>query len=456
MSPITPSDVRNEDWLRTRTWDIWLDTKLVTTFDQLRSYCDRQDITVDHFLTLPAAEAMPAELKQDAALWRQERLADRLRDVDPTAEGKAAPGVLSVMEEVLDKGIFSRRVRRVETPEGAEHYDQPVGSIIKPDIVPNAPRRRGLFGRGRPKKPDAGATPKPEGPKEHRGIREGWGGTGGRAGETFLDPTTRNGFREPRPLRGRWLNEQMTNFRTGQPYPGYYGQWSMADYITAIKEGAFDADPPTQKSFWLDSDGNVHAVKRHDSLVGEGSPWRDPDGRGWMRVKVASRNIKQNMTPLTNPMLDVQFTQKPTPEQRAALKELMGALETSYVNAAFVSFSAHFKDALRRAGGDYSKTKAGPTLNQQYQFDDGDEADAFFGDHKKVPKKTGDVEATAAEQVRMSYAEMQRLLREVPDPERRTLKSAIWEALEAGEYGDEAPQVKALLLSLEENGPDAE
>jgi len=57
------ADQENADWLKTRTWDIWTPgyTKLVTTPEELAEAI--APMTVAHFLTLPAAQAMPAELK---------------------------------------------------------------------------------------------------------------------------------------------------------------------------------------------------------------------------------------------------------------------------------------------------------------------------------------------------------------------------------------------------------
>lgn len=62
------ADLRNADWLRTRTWDIWTkgSKKLVATPEELAEAI--APMTVEHFLTLPAAEAMPEELR--AALAR--------------------------------------------------------------------------------------------------------------------------------------------------------------------------------------------------------------------------------------------------------------------------------------------------------------------------------------------------------------------------------------------------
>lgn len=61
------ADLRNADWLKTRTWDIWTkDWRPVTTPEELAKAI--APMSVEHFLTLPAAEAMPEELR--AALAR--------------------------------------------------------------------------------------------------------------------------------------------------------------------------------------------------------------------------------------------------------------------------------------------------------------------------------------------------------------------------------------------------
>lgn len=57
------ADVRNSDWLKRSTWDVWTPghEKLVETREELERAI--HPMTVEHFLTLPAAQAMPEPLK---------------------------------------------------------------------------------------------------------------------------------------------------------------------------------------------------------------------------------------------------------------------------------------------------------------------------------------------------------------------------------------------------------
>ena len=142
---------------------------------------------------------------------------------------------------------------------------------------------------------------------------------------------------------------------TGMPYAGgdYYGVWDVDDYLDGIKrDGAFDCEASLYKAFWLDVDGKVHPVKRHDALTRnpDTSPWPNPDERGWIRVRIVSRDAVEHgepMTPLTNPMLDLQFTQKPSTEQQEAIRHLMKELDTDVSQASFVGKSEGFDDWLR-------------------------------------------------------------------------------------------------------------
>lgn len=135
------SDILNEDWLKVRTWDIWLGPQLVSTLDQLRQYCDRQDISLDHFLSLPAAAAMPEPLRTEAAMYRQQTIADQL---DPADEGK--DGVLGVLDEAMEAKLFGAaaiiaarharergdQIPRVRTEGGRRKYKRPIGTPITP------------------------------------------------------------------------------------------------------------------------------------------------------------------------------------------------------------------------------------------------------------------------------------------------------------------------------------
>lgn len=64
------NDTRNEDWLRTRSWDLYAGTKLVTTLPKLLyalgvQYAepDEQKAAVEHFTKLPSWRPAPDELK---------------------------------------------------------------------------------------------------------------------------------------------------------------------------------------------------------------------------------------------------------------------------------------------------------------------------------------------------------------------------------------------------------
>ena len=58
------SDPINSDWLRTRRWDIHYEDALVRTLDQLRAAFDEDDDRLAHFMELPAAKAMPPDLRK--------------------------------------------------------------------------------------------------------------------------------------------------------------------------------------------------------------------------------------------------------------------------------------------------------------------------------------------------------------------------------------------------------
>lgn len=60
------SDARNEDWLRTIGWD------LPTTLDAFLASQGNDPERLRHFLTLPAAEAMPEDLRGQVENWLHE------------------------------------------------------------------------------------------------------------------------------------------------------------------------------------------------------------------------------------------------------------------------------------------------------------------------------------------------------------------------------------------------
>lgn len=65
--PNIDADQTNADWIKTRSWDIRRDDQeLVTTAEELEQAI--APMTVEHFLTLPAARAMPQALKDELGL----------------------------------------------------------------------------------------------------------------------------------------------------------------------------------------------------------------------------------------------------------------------------------------------------------------------------------------------------------------------------------------------------
>lgn len=62
--------VRDEDWLRTRTWDVRQpDGSLVYTLDQLCGPFGPDVDTVRYWVVLPAWEAAPSTLKAEATAY---------------------------------------------------------------------------------------------------------------------------------------------------------------------------------------------------------------------------------------------------------------------------------------------------------------------------------------------------------------------------------------------------
>lgn len=68
--------LENADWQRKNRWDLFYDDELVTTVVGLLGVLDveakdyrEQVIEVKHFLTLPAAEAMPKKLLKEVKGW---------------------------------------------------------------------------------------------------------------------------------------------------------------------------------------------------------------------------------------------------------------------------------------------------------------------------------------------------------------------------------------------------
>jgi hypothetical protein len=72
-------DALNEDWLRTRTWDVRNGPVLVTTLDQLFVFlnvmseaAERKREQLEAFIGLPVWTAAPAELRADVERWLAE------------------------------------------------------------------------------------------------------------------------------------------------------------------------------------------------------------------------------------------------------------------------------------------------------------------------------------------------------------------------------------------------
>lgn len=68
------------DIFRAASWDLWVPApgrdpplKLVDTLDELRSLLPGLGMTLEHFLTLPVARAMPEKLRREVDQWRSGR-----------------------------------------------------------------------------------------------------------------------------------------------------------------------------------------------------------------------------------------------------------------------------------------------------------------------------------------------------------------------------------------------
>lgn len=66
----------NEDWLRTRTWDLWRDRKLISTLPDLLWSLDvsfapeeKQRAELEHFVSLPVWESAPESLKSEVSAY---------------------------------------------------------------------------------------------------------------------------------------------------------------------------------------------------------------------------------------------------------------------------------------------------------------------------------------------------------------------------------------------------
>lgn len=115
---LTPdADLQNADWIKPQSWD------LPRTLDGLLAHLRDTNTTVEHFLTLPAAVAMPEDLRGQLV---------RARNVSGLASDlKGLVGVLG--------GLESKAIRRVRDPE---YWGKPFGTIITPGMKPMGVVRR--------------------------------------------------------------------------------------------------------------------------------------------------------------------------------------------------------------------------------------------------------------------------------------------------------------------------
>lgn len=301
-------------------------------------------------------------------LARQEKTADWLDGLVRGMEPAQLDGVLTALDEVLEKGRLLNRLRgkpkMVRSDAGVRRYDQPINTPIVADV--DKP------GRGDKQPRDVGgdtggAAGKTKAP---RWKAEGWGGPGGLAGRSFIDSVTGRP-REKRPTTGKYAAKtEMT--------PGgrrYFGRWTPKEYADAIKEGQFDTDlSPGYKALWIDDGGGIHAVEDHRALPDKMTSI-DADNKGWMHVAIASRHKEQQLEPLTDPMLDITFKATndnggPTSSQIAALDELMKELDTGRVDLMQTFVTGHWWDAMEQRGtGDGVEVKGGSALNELLSFD---------------------------------------------------------------------------------------
>lgn len=210
--------VLNEDWIKTRTWDIWLGSRLVKSLPDLKEYCDRQRMSLDQFMSLPAAMAMPEELKAEMDLWKQEWLAGQM---DVATESATGPDGDDPIGQLIEKGLFrGHHPKKVRTAAGVREYHAPIGTPIV--AHPDAPNMPGASRHG--------ATPT-HAASGHRG------GEPDAAGGTL--------------------------------HAGHYGKMSVDDWLDGLSKGKYKSWTPVYKAAWLDDAGKVDAVADHNAIPGD-------------------------------------------------------------------------------------------------------------------------------------------------------------------------------------------
>lgn len=308
-------------------------------------------------------------------------------------------GVLAALDEVLEKGLLSRvrgrsggsrvpdrpgdGVDYVRSDAGRRKYGQPINTPIVADV--DKPGKNGK-GKANGKRPVGKA-------KEPRWKTEDWGGPGGQAGKSYIDPVTGKP-REKRPTTGKHAAKTKL---TASGYR-YFGEWTVKEYADAIKAGQFDAAlGPGYKALWIDNGGGIHAVEDHRALP-DGMTSTEADNKGWMHVSIGSRHRQSQLEPLTDPMLDVTFKATddnggPTSHQIAALNELMQELDTGRIDVTQTFVTGHWWEAMEQRGtGDGVGVKGGSALNKALSFDRDesgldDVATEFFDTLEYDPKR---------------------------------------------------------------------
>lgn len=152
------NDVANADWTKT-SWD--LSTNVFDFFDEIREDGETREQALVRFLRLPAAKAMPTEIRDYIELRYGIKLDDpETKDVFsgsgasavPVGIGTRMPRRAAIIQRAgalqeaarkrrhrqrvrvtVAKALQLKEVRHVRTPEGAAHFGQPIGSVIVKD-----------------------------------------------------------------------------------------------------------------------------------------------------------------------------------------------------------------------------------------------------------------------------------------------------------------------------------
>ena len=123
------TDTYNEDWLRTRTWDFYRQTKLVTTVPDLLWALRKSDVSLqeqktalEHLTTLPAWQAAPKELVfavaafMDSTVTTRERRYSDDQPRDPDGEFAGGGGVarFTKTETMSRLRVLAAKAREIE------------------------------------------------------------------------------------------------------------------------------------------------------------------------------------------------------------------------------------------------------------------------------------------------------------------------------------------------------